>query len=195
MVSWVPHSSTSNLSWWNFSCEFLYHFKADGLLLKLKKTHSWLQAGNTWGMGLRSVLLARHCWCLLFYIRKTLLLCCPHSFHLSSDNPLPANLKTVSPYLNPVKSWPPVTSLSPPESLTVSFVTHSGHFLLPDTPRYMYHLSLLFCSLRTLEPIKTQGKLKVKTRLQQLNTSKLTWFWSIPDEEKLPCQKFSIHRS
>lgn len=46
---WVPHSSPSNLSWWGFSCEFLYHFRADGLLLKLKNTHSWLQAGNTFG--------------------------------------------------------------------------------------------------------------------------------------------------
>lgn len=51
MVSWVPHSSTSNLSWWDFSCEFLYHFKADGLLLELKKTHSWLRAGNAFRDG------------------------------------------------------------------------------------------------------------------------------------------------
>lgn len=50
MVSWGPHSSPSNLSWWGFSCEFLYHFRADGLLLKLK-THSWLQAGNTFRHG------------------------------------------------------------------------------------------------------------------------------------------------
>lgn len=151
MVSWVPHSSTSNLSWWDFSCEFPYHFKADGLLLKLKKTHSWLQAGNTfrheftvWAAG-KALLMSS-----FLYEKDT----SPSAVHI----PFISLGITLSLPTWRQSAHTPILSSDGLQSLAclhlspykVSFVIHSGLFLLPDKPSL--DVPLIFADFQLEDP-------------------------------------------